>query len=153
MDTPIPASVTSSVFSVNNIDLMNIEPYIPNVNRTDIDQINNIIHNDYDNDIHPVIAALTEQESNELLDAPIWTPEKHNNNMEEKDITYSKIAIDEQDYQYIIHPNKKPIKYSYKQANVAKIAKETYNTPHIQYMNMEKINNIAIAQDNYKQRM
>eukprot|EP01083_Nonionella_stella_P089229 248923_1 len=98
-----------------------------------------------------IIAALTEQESNELLDAPIWTPEKHNNNMEEKDITYSKIAIDEQDYQYIIHTNKKPIKYSYKQANVAKIAKETYNTPHIQYMNMEKINNIAIAQDNYKQ--
>ncbi len=76
MATPIPASVTSSVFSDNNIDLMNIEPYISNTHITDIDGINNIIHkpdtdnsnlnninshfyddiNDNCNNIHPVIA-------------------------------------------------------------------------------------------------
>eukprot|EP01083_Nonionella_stella_P226031 803120_1 len=120
LETPIPASVTSSVYSeCDSFDLDKIEPYVPN-NRHDIDDIHDIArttqhrHENINISIisetadcespHPAIAALSATEYKQLLNAPVWSPQHHHKHV-------SKIAIDEEDYQFILHPNKKPIKY------------------------------------------
>ena len=56
------------------------------------------------------------------------------------DVKYSKVAVEEEDYQYIIHPTKKPKKFGYLDANKdiskSKIAMDDSMVypPHIQYM-------------------
>eukprot|EP00484_Ammonia_sp_Unknown_P013906 CAMPEP_0197073664 /NCGR_PEP_ID=MMETSP1384-20130603/210720_1 /TAXON_ID=29189 /ORGANISM="Ammonia sp." /LENGTH=192 /DNA_ID=CAMNT_0042512503 /DNA_START=592 /DNA_END=1167 /DNA_ORIENTATION=+ len=92
---------------------------------------------DSDDSPHPAIAALTARESQDLLNAPVWSPDDIELSSDEEDeeeekslqafvyaqaahnVVYSKIAMDEQDYQFIIHPNKKPVKYGYMDAQRA----------------------------------
>ena len=62
---------------------------------------------------------------------------------EKSNIIFSKIAMEEEDYQYIIHPKKKPIKYGYMDGrninnnrSESKVAMDDnmIYPPHIQYM-------------------
>jgi len=139
LETPIPCSVTSSFQTLSDLDadVQNIEPYVPFEHKPDIDLIKTTPHCD-DTSVHPAIAALTNEQSFELLNAPIWNASAHKEE-EEKDVHYSKIALDdEDDYQYILHPNKAPIKYGYAQAqsSSSKVAPDDtfIYPPHIQYM-------------------
>ena len=123
-----------------------------------------------DDDIHPVLAALNAPIwSPDDIDADTdsendlthhhqhqyrYTEQKHQ--FEEKEekqleqltfgekrnITFSRVAVEEEDYQYIIHPTKKPIKYSYMDTrkintySESKVAMDDnmIYPPHIQYM-------------------
>ena len=134
--TPIPCSVASSFQSQCdlNVDVHNIEPYVP-TNKPDIDLISRTYADD--EPVHPAIAALTEQESIEMLNAPIWNVQ-NDEETKQNDVRFSsKIAIEEDDYQYLYHPNKKPTKYGYaSSAKSSKIAKDDtfVYPPHIQYL-------------------
>ena len=70
--------------------------------------------------LHPAIAAMTEQQIAKLLDAPVWIPEEVEMAMNPSDcwdLHISKIAVDEEDYQWILHPNKSPVRYGYSEAH------------------------------------
>lgn len=137
-------------------------------------------------DIHPVLAALNAEKSNNvLINAPVWSPddidadtdseddledayfndyndcfyEPSDEEQEEEekvaiDVKYSKVAVEEEDYQYIIHPTKKPIKYGYLDANksISKVAMDDnmIYPPHIQYMQQYHYGGSYVIQGTFK---
>mmetsp|Transcript_34637 Transcript_34637/g.56441 ORF Transcript_34637/g.56441 Transcript_34637/m.56441 type:complete len:545 (+) Transcript_34637:100-1734(+) len=123
-------------------------------------------------DVHPVFAGWSEQHTQALLNAPVWSPEdgmsvadqEEEEEEEEKSayvsamaveepmITYSKVALAEDDYQYLMHPNKAPVKFSHLDmhgaASASKVAVDpTVACPaHIQYMQPYQYNGRYVAQ-------